>query len=97
MIDDFAWIDTFASIGRAWFDQWINQNTHIVVLEIGAGVGLSTIRRVGRSQGATLIRTNPQCDSGQSSDVVQLSIVALDGLRELREELSSIGFWPKCP
>lgn len=95
MFDDFAWINTYATIGRAWFDQWIKQNGHIVVLEIGAGVGLSTIRRLGRSQGATLIRINPQHDSEHRSDVVQLNIGALDGLRELRAELSSIGFWPK--
>ena len=93
MFNDFGWIDTYTSIGRAWFEQWIEQVNTFVVLEIGAGTGLPTIRRIGQSLGAPLIRINPLSFDDSDGDIT-LPYGALAGLRGIEKELELLGWMP---
>ena len=93
MFNDSHWIDTFATIGRGNFEHWMVQVRTLVVLEIGAGTGLPTIRRMGRSLGAPLIRINPLGDADADADV-SLACGALVGLRGVQEALLSMGWMP---
>jgi hypothetical protein len=93
MFNDWGWINTYNMIGRAWFEQWIEQVRNFVVLEIGAGTGLPKIRQIGRAVEAPLIRLNPQC--AYDSDLeIALPYGALAGLLGIRKELESIGWMP---
>lgn len=93
MFNDSHWIETFAAIGRGNFEQWIEKVGTFVVLEIGAGTGLPTIRRIGRSLGSPLIRINPL--GGADADAeVSLLCGALVGLRGVQKALSSMGWMP---
>ena len=94
MFNDSGWIDTYATIGRAWFEQWLEQADTVVVLEIGAGTGLPTIRRIGRSLGAPLVRINPLFSSDADTDII-LAQGALAGLQCLRDELGLLGWLPE--
>ena len=90
MFNDMGWIDTYTTIERAWFEQWIAQVNSFVVLEIGAGTDLPSIRRIGQSLGAPLIRLNPRGISDSDASIA-LDFGALDGLRRIQSELESIG------
>jgi NAD-dependent SIR2 family protein deacetylase len=93
MFNDWGWINTYTTIGRAWFEQWIEQVSKFVVLEIGAGTGLPKIRQISRAVEAPIIRLNPQC--AYDNDVeVALPTGALAGLLGIRKELESIGWMP---
>ena len=92
MFNDWGWINTYTSIGRAWFEQWIEQVDTFVVLEIGAGTDLPTIRRIGRSLGAPHVRINPLSFEGDDADVA-LPQGALAGLQGIKKELELRG-WP---
>ena len=91
MFNDWGWINTFTTIGRAWFEQWIEQVNSFVVLEIGAGTGLPTIREIGRSLGAPLIRINPLSFYDTDTDIA-LAYGALAGLRGIQNELEQLGW-----
>ena len=93
MFNDWEWIDTYATIGGAWFEQWIEQVNTFVVLEIGAGTGLPTIRRIGQSLGAPLIRINPLSFDDADGDIA-LPYGALAGLRGIAKELELLGWMP---
>lgn len=94
MFNDFHWIDTYTKIGRIWFERWLDSVSRFVVLEIGAGIGLPSIRQLGRSFGVPLIRINPQRDS----DCVEVHLAsgAQEGLKNIINELESVG-WIKSP
>ena len=91
MFNDGGWVDTYATIGRAWLERWLERARTFVVLEIGAGTGLPTIRRMGRSLGVPLIRINPLISGNEDAEVV-LAHGALAGLQGLRQELETIGW-----
>ena len=93
MFDDWGWINTFTTIGKDWFDQWLKHLESFVILEIGAGTGVPTIRRIGRSLGMPLVRINPQSLDDADAEI-SLSCGALAGLRGIEKELELIGWKP---
>lgn len=86
MFDDWGWINTYTTIGKGWLEQWIKQVGTFVVLEIGAGTGLPTIRRIGRSFGRPLVRINPLSLNEVDVDIT-VNCGALEGLRGIAREL----------
>lgn len=93
MFDDWAWIKTYATIGRTRFEQWLSRTKKIVVLEIGAGIALPAIRQIGRATQAPLIRMNPQKQPNDDADIF-LECGALFGLQAIKAELEFIAWLP---
>ncbi len=91
MFNDWGWINTYTTIGRAWFEQWIEQVSKFIVLEIGAGTGLPKIRQISCAVEAPIIRINPQCADDNDVEIA-LPYGALDGLLGIRKKLVSIGW-----
>lgn len=66
MFGDWGWLDSRTSVQELRFDKWLNSivNKKIVVLEIGAGNAVPTVRykseSVIASRNAILIRINPR-------------------------------------
>ena len=66
MFSDFAWLDRRAAAQRARFEAFLDEvsGTRLLVVELGAGTGIPTIRmtseRLARRGDAFLVRVNPR-------------------------------------
>lgn len=93
MFGDFSWIGTRSHGQEMRFDLFQEQfrNKKIVVVEIGAGSAVPTIRylseRLGSQSGTTVIRINPR-EPQIASPHLSFRCGALDGLRRIDDLLS---------
>jgi NAD-dependent SIR2 family protein deacetylase len=87
MFNDTRWLDgrTEAQYGR--FEAWRARAQRLAVIEIGAGTGVPSVRRMCESLGALLIRINPREPQVPSARDVGIACGALDTLRRLRDAL----------
>lgn len=92
MFGDFSWISRRTEIQNNQFQQFLEEigDSPLVIIEMGAGTAIPTIRslgeRLGRRTGSTLIRINPR-ESEASAGVFSLSVGALEGLRGIATRL----------
>jgi NAD-dependent SIR2 family protein deacetylase len=87
MFGDWSWISDRSDRQRQRFEKFIDANAaSIVVLELGAGTAIPTLRnlgeQLGRRYGATMIRINPR-EAEIDPPHVSLALGALDGLRKI--------------
>ena len=92
MFGDGGWLVERSSGQNARYDAWLDGVTRgggrLVVVEIGAGTAIPTVRmeseRVVVRRGATLVRINPQ-DARAPALQVSLAMGAVEGLRAIDE------------
>jgi NAD-dependent SIR2 family protein deacetylase len=60
MFDDQAWLDTHTKRRRMRFEAWLLSVERMVVVELGAGRAIPTVRIVGERHGPRVIRINPR-------------------------------------
>lgn len=91
MFGDWSWLPDRTHAQEERFEQFLERNTdrRIVVIEMGAGSAIPTIRatseRVGwRYHGATVIRINPR-EPEITTPHISLSCGALEALRKINE------------
>ena len=86
MFDDCGWNDRRAE-SRKLFDQWLESTSCPVVVEIGAGTALPSVRNFTRNviqnHGGRVVRINPRDSSVPEGDGVGLAVGALDALHEI--------------
>jgi NAD-dependent SIR2 family protein deacetylase len=96
MFDDWEWIESRYALQQNRFNEWIRRvaacGAKLVILEIGAGTAIPTIRRLSEalanSLGATHIRINPENGtSGDSEQLIHLKERALPALQRLAQLL----------
>jgi NAD-dependent SIR2 family protein deacetylase len=89
MFNDGSWLDarTDAQYGR--FEAWLARVRRPVVIEIGAGTDVPSMRRMCESQDAPLIRINPREPQVGAARDVGIAGGALDTLRRLHEVLDN--------
>lgn len=85
MFGDFSWLPRRTRQQERSFDEFLADNRHgrLVVVELGAGTAIPTIRYLGErivSRGGTLVRINPR-EAQAPSGGISLSCGALEGLR----------------
>jgi NAD-dependent SIR2 family protein deacetylase len=87
MFNDGRWVDgrTEAQYGR--FEAWLGQALRLVVIELGAGTDVPSVRRMCESRGAPLVRINPREPEVHSARDIGIAAGALDTLQSLRETL----------
>jgi len=87
MFNDGRWVDgrTEAQYGR--FETWLRQTRRLVVIELGAGSDVPSVRRMCESQGAPLIRINPREPAVPKAGDIGIAAGALDALQALRHAL----------
>lgn len=92
MFNDTAWVDAVRREQQPRFDRWLEgvRGQRLVILEIGAGTAIPTIRRLGerlaqRSR-TTLVRINPQATEADETTHV-LRLPALQALTLIQESL----------
>jgi NAD-dependent SIR2 family protein deacetylase len=91
MFSDWDWIEGRTKEQSAGFSAWRSKVERPVVIEIGAGSAIPTVRQFGGSLGAPVIRINPtECQVPHRRDV-GIATGALEGMRGIKEALAAAG------
>ena len=93
MFNDWGWIGMRADIQRAAWQVWADQTVTQVVIELGAGDDIASIRRISERQGCPVIRINPSNASLPEGAGVSLAMRGLDALKAIAIELTELGFY----
>ena len=87
LFNDSYWLESESAIQKQRQQVWIDSITKPVIIEIGAGLAISTVRnfsdRIARQFNGHLIRINPTHPNVSRSVDVSLSICALEALQEI--------------
>ena len=87
MFDDWDWREDRTRQQRQRLDDWLARVRRPVVIEVGAGIAIPTVRHFGERVGGTFIRINPRDAQRPRRDALVLELGALDGIRRLAERL----------
>ncbi len=93
MFDDWEWIGTRTEIQRSAWQVWTDQARTQVVIELGAGIDIPSIRRISTSQGCPVIRINPRNTELREGGGVSIAMGAKDALQGIAYELGKLGFF----
>lgn len=87
MFYDGAWLESRAAEQQARWEAWRQQVSRLVVVELGAGTALPSIRMFGERLRTPLIRLNPGETAGSGPQLLKLPLGALAGLQAMDEAL----------
>lgn len=90
MFDDLAWVDVRAEKQHERFNAWLQKVAAPVVIELGAGVDLPSIRWIGERTGWPLIRINPRHSQTRGNAAVSLPLGARRALELISTSLADI-------
>jgi len=94
MFNDWHWVDTRSRIQHERLQAWLKKVRHPVIIELGAGTAIATVRYFGERQKAPMIRINiHEAGMKKSKKNVALPMGALAALQAIRDALQdpSIG------
>jgi len=87
LFDDYYWLESETDIQKQRQQSWLDSISKPVIIEIGAGLAISTVRnfsdRTARQFNGHLIRINPSHPNVSRAIDVSLSINALQALQEI--------------
>lgn len=83
MFGDGAWIESRTDQQYDRYREWRGQVDRPVVIEIGAGTAIPSVRNFGERAAARLIRINPAAEPPRQGKVLHLQTSALAGLRAI--------------
>ncbi len=89
MFSDAAWLSDRQDRQQQRYQQWSDavQRQRTVVIEIGAGTAVPTVRHESAYFGAKLLRINPERPAPKRAEVIHLSATALTALEALEQRL----------
>lgn len=89
MFGDWSWVPMRSELQQQRLQTWLNQCRSLVIIEIGAGTAIPTLRRFADRVGAPLIRINPNPEEAvvALSRDVSIPLGALEGLRGIAAAL----------
>jgi NAD-dependent SIR2 family protein deacetylase len=88
MFNDGRWLDARSEAQYGRLGAWRARARKLVVMELGAGSDVPSVRRMCESQGAPLIRINPREPDVEQGKGVGIASGALDALQRLRDVLA---------
>lgn len=88
MFWDHAWVENYSERQLATFASWIPTVQRLVVIELGAGCALPTVRRFSERHGPRVIRINPREDAISPKFGIGISCGAKEALQIIDERLS---------
>lgn len=95
MFGDAGWVNWRTEFQKARFYEWRETVHRPIVIEIGAGNAIPTVRLFGQYQNAPLIRINPtDAEVNRPSDIA-LKMGALAGITAIAAKLVAMGFIEK--
>jgi NAD-dependent SIR2 family protein deacetylase len=81
MFNDSDWIADRSDRQQQRFESWRSRVDRLVVIELGAGTDLPTVRSMSERQGAPLVRINPRAPDLGGGHGIGLPLPALEALR----------------
>ena len=87
MFGDWKWRDQRSAAQKAALGAWLGQVERLLVIELGAGSSIPTVRHLGDSINGRLIRINPREAEVRRPGDISLPLGALDALRCLERAL----------
>jgi len=91
MFSDWDWVEDRTKAQSAGFSAWRSKVERPVVIEIGAGSAIPTVRQFSGSLAAPVIRINPtECQVPHRRDV-GIATGALEGIRGIQKALAAVG------
>jgi NAD-dependent SIR2 family protein deacetylase len=87
MFGDSGWIDDRQRVQMAAMRQWLQGIQRLLVIELGAGTHIPTVRRMGESLDAPLIRINPTEPTIGSGRGVSMQLGAAEALLGIESKL----------
>jgi len=85
MFDDWGWIESRQQAQYAALLAWLKQVTRPVIVEIGAGTAIPSVRHFGEAAHGVLIRINPTESGVPKGKGYGLRMGGLEGIRRLRD------------
>lgn len=92
MFDDWHWINTRETIQRTARDLWFDKTGPRVIIELGAGIQIPSIRRGSENSGSPVIRINPRFPELPEEMGVSLAMGAKDALLAIQFALEERGW-----
>lgn len=90
MFNDFKWEDSRYKIQRQALSEWLARAKQVVIIELGAGLDIPTVRHYGESLGWPIIRINPRDSVLGPSQGVSLPMGAMEGLSAICAEMNTL-------
>ncbi|TXH80232.1 MAG: NAD-dependent deacetylase, partial [Thauera aminoaromatica] len=87
MFGDWAWIPRRTEAQEARLVAWLEHVRRPVVVELGAGENVPTVRRFAESIGGRLVRINPQAEPMLPAGAIHLRCGALEGIATVHAAL----------
>lgn len=91
MFNDMQWLEGRSAAQRGLLNSWIKGVERLIVIELGAGTHIPSVRSAGESLRVPLIRINPTEAGVRAAQDVGLQVGALDGLRLLAAAVKEFG------
>lgn len=87
MFGDSGWLPFRQRLQMEALNTWQAAMRNPVVVEIGAGTSIPTVRRFGEGMGCPLVRINQRDPEVESPDAIGLPLGGLDALRRIADVL----------
>ncbi len=88
MFGDWGWLEWRAADQQQRLQAWLRRVERLLVIEVGAGTNIPTVRRLGESLGGQLIRINPSEPALGRGQGVAIASGGLDALRGIEEAVN---------
>lgn len=85
MFGDWTWLNFRTEIQKAAMGAWLRKSERLVVIEIGAGTDIPTVRNLGERSSGTLIRINPREPGQASARSIPIPMGGLDGIKAISD------------
>ncbi len=89
MFGDGGWLEFRERIQNAALRQWLRRVERPVVIELGAGTSIPTVRMLGQQISGPMIRINPRESQVSRKTDIGLPVAALEGLMGIATALAA--------
>lgn len=93
MFGDDGWASSRSEGQQARLDFWLGRTERPVVIELGAGTSIPTVRLFGENMDCPIIRINPSEPRVGEGRNVSLPVGALEGLKGIADALRREGYF----
>ena len=87
MFDDWEWDGRRVARQQREMGDWLERVGRLVVMELGAGTAIPSVRMMGARTGAPMIRINPREPAVSQPGSIGLAMTALEGVRGIQQAL----------
>lgn len=94
MFGDWGWLDGRSDQQQQNLDDWLRRVERLLVIEIGAGSRIPTVRRLGESLPGQMIRINPTEPELGRNKGVSIASGGLEALRRIEAALNELAAEP---